>query len=99
MLWILFCVDKPDSGALRQQHLDTHRAYLGDNAHRLFFTGPQMTDDGDRQVGSVFILKADSRALAQVFLEGEALYRAGVFESVTISRIRRGRLNVELSDG
>ncbi|HYF21441.1 MAG TPA: YciI family protein [Ramlibacter sp.] len=99
MLWIVFCVDKPGTEALRNQHLEGHRAYLGANAHRLFFTGPHLSDDGATQIGSLFILKAGSRAEAQAFLEGEDLYRVGVFESVTIRRVRRGRLNAELADG
>jgi uncharacterized protein len=99
MLWIIFCVDKDGAGALRDQYLDAHRDYLGRNAERLFFSGPHLSDDGTRQIGSVFIVKAGSRHDAQAFLEAEDLYQAGVFEFVTIRRIRRGRLNVELADG
>jgi uncharacterized protein len=99
MLWIIFCIDKPGMQQLRNQHLDAHRAYLGANGHRLFFTGPQLSDDGATQIGSVFILKAASREEAQAFVEGEDLYRVGVFETVTIRRVRRGRLNVQLADG
>ena len=99
MLWIIFCVDKPGTEALRNRYLDAHRAYLGANVHRLFFSGPHLSDDGITQIGSVFILKAESREEAQAFLEGEDLYRVGVFETVTIRRVRRGRLNVDLADG
>jgi uncharacterized protein len=99
MLWIIFCVDKPGSAAIRDEHLGAHRAYLARNAERLFFSGPHLSDDGTSQVGSVFIVKGESREEAEAFLHGEDLYRAGVFESVTIRRVRRGRLNVELADG
>lgn len=99
MLWIIFCIDKHGVEALRSQHLDAHRAYLERNLDRLFFSGPHLTDDGAAQVGSVFLLKADSREEAKAFLEDEDLFRAGVFETVTIRRVRRGRLNVELADG
>jgi uncharacterized protein YciI len=99
MLWIIFCVDKPGMESLRTRHLEAHRAYLGRNLHRLFFSGPQLSDDGTAQVGSVFILTADSRDEAQHFVEAEDLYRAGVFDTVTIRRVRRGRLNVDLADG
>lgn len=98
MLWVIICVDKPGSEALRNEHLDAHRQYLAAHSHRLFFTGPQLSDDGARQIGSVFIVKADSRDEAQRFVEGEDLFRAGVFDSVTIRRIRRGRLNPELAE-
>lgn len=99
MLWIIFCVDRPGTEALRNQYLEAHRAYLGANVDRLFFSGPHLSDDGATQIGSVFILKAEIREDAQAFLEGEDLYRAGVFETVTIRRVRRGRLNVDLADG
>ncbi|CAN7347991.1 YciI family protein [Variovorax sp. LjRoot178] len=99
MLWIIFCVDKPGTELLRNQHLGSHRAYLGANVHRLFFSGPHLSDDGGAQIGSVFILKAESREEVQAFLDGEDLYRVGVFDTVTIRRLRRGRLNVDLADG
>ncbi len=98
MLWIIFCIDKPGMRRLRNLYLEAHRAYLGANVHRLFFSGPHLSDDGASQIGSVFILKAESRDEAQAFLEGEDLYRAGVFDTVTIRRVRRGRFNAELAD-
>ena len=98
MLWIITCTDKPGAAPMREQHLDSHRKYLASQADRLFFSGPQMTDDGAQQIGSVFMVKADSREDALRFIEGEDLYRAGVFESVVIRRIRRGRLNPELAE-
>jgi uncharacterized protein YciI len=98
MLWIIICVDKPGAAALRTEHLAAHRFYLASMSHRLFFSGPQMSDDGATQIGSVFMVHAASREDAQKFVEGEDLYRAGVFATVDIRRIRCGRLNPELAD-
>jgi uncharacterized protein YciI len=98
MLWIIICIDKPGSDALRNEHLEAHREYLASMADRIFFSGPQMKDDGSAQIGSVFMVRAESRDDAMKFIEGEDLYRNGVFESVVVRRIRRGRLNPELAE-
>ena len=98
MLWVIICTDKPGTADLRNAHLDAHRKYLKGLEHRIFFSGPQMTDDGSQQIGSVFMVKADSREDALKFIEAEDLYRVGVFESVIVRRIRRGRLNVGLAE-
>ena len=46
MLWIINCLDKPGSAPLRERHLAAHRRYLDGWNDRLFFSGPQQTDDG-----------------------------------------------------
>jgi uncharacterized protein YciI len=98
MLWVIICVDKPNSAAKRAEHLLAHRKYLDNPLHQIFFSGPQESDDGSAVVGSLFIIKAPSRTEAQAFVDGETFYRAGVFESVTIRRMRKGRFQPELAN-
>ena len=73
-----------------------HKAYL----HRMdpvcFFTGPLQSDDGSRNVGSLWIISANSRAEVQAFVEGEAFFQAGVFQSYQIHRLRMGHFHPEL---
>jgi uncharacterized protein YciI len=97
VLWIVICTDKPESAAKRAELLLEHRQYLDGKKDMIFFSGPQESDDGSEMIGSVFIVNAPTRADAQGFIDGETFHRAGIFESVVIRRLRKGRLNPELA--
>ncbi|MCC7080825.1 MAG: YciI family protein [Burkholderiales bacterium] len=98
MLWSISCIDTPNTAAKRAELLASHREYLNRWDPVIFFSGPQQTDDGSQAVGSLFILNVPSRARAQEFIDGETFYRAGVFETVTIRRLRKGHFHPELAD-
>jgi len=98
MLWAIYCVDKPDSAALRTEHHARHSAYLKEKDAAIFFTGPLQSDDASQNIGSLWIVEANSRSEAQAFVDGEAFYRAGVFESVSVRRVRKGHFHPELAD-
>lgn len=98
MLWVISCIDKPNSAALRDALLPPHRQYLDGWIDKIFFSGPQQSDDGERFIGSFFILNVPSRAEAQRFIEGETFHAAGLFESVTIHRLKAGRFQPQLVD-
>ncbi|HSW19484.1 MAG TPA: YciI family protein [Ramlibacter sp.] len=99
MLWAIYAVDKPNSAPLREKYVKEHVQYFTDNQDAIFVSGPQQTDDAAANIGSIFIISANSRTEAQTFLEKEPLYRAGIFESVRVTRMRRGRFfNPSLGD-
>jgi len=98
MLWAVYCIDKPDSAALRKEHLAAHVEYLKKNSGKIFLSGPLQSDDAAANVGSLWILKADSREAAQAFADNEVFVRAGVFQSVTVRRMRQGFFHPELSE-
>ena len=98
MLWAIYLTDKPDATALRAKHLEPHKAYLHKVDSQIFFTGPLQSDDATKNIGSLWIINAGSRAEAQAFSDGEAYTRAGVFSSVTITRARKDILHPELAD-
>ena len=98
MLWFIMCVDKPNSAELRAERLAEHRKYLDGVNHLIFFSGPQESDDGSKLIGSFFIVNVPSRAAAEAFVADETFNRAGLFESVMIRRLRKGRFHPELAD-
>lgn len=99
MLWAIYCIDKPNSGPLREKHVEEHIQYFTENQHVIFFSGPQQTDDAAANIGSLFVINVKSRGEAEAFLEKEPLNRGGVFESVRVTRMRRGRyFNPQLGD-
>ena len=97
MLWAIYCIDKPNSGGLRTEHHQRHSAYLTEKDPVIFFTGPLQSDDARENIGSLWIITANSRSEAQAFVDGEAFYRAGVFESVSVRRVRTGHFHPELA--
>lgn len=97
MLWAIYAIDVPNSAPLRAKVVDQHVQYFTDNKDLVFVSGPQQSDDALANIGSLFIISANSRSEAQEFLEKEPLYRAGIFESIRITRFRRsGFFNPQL---
>lgn len=103
MLVIVYCVDRPDSSALRVATRPAHLKYMIAVRDRLAFGGPLLADDG-RPTGSVFALHVDELADVEVFLAGEPYCRAGLFSEVRIRPMVQmvpeeppGRLDAELA--
>ena len=96
MLWAIYLTDTPDAAPLRAKHLEPHKAYLHKVDPQIFFSGPLQNDDATKNIGSLWIIRAGSRAEAQAFVEAEPFYQAGVFESHRITRVRAGHFHAEL---
>jgi uncharacterized protein len=99
MLYSVYCQDHPNTAALREQNLVAHRAHLDDWRDKIFFSGPLQNDDASASLGSLFILNVSDRAEAEQFIQTETFYNAGIFSSVTIRRMRKGRYNPALIEG
>jgi uncharacterized protein YciI len=99
MLWTISCVDNPNSAAIRDKVLQPHRDYLQSQKKILVLAGATQNDDGTQAIGSMFVVNVDSRAKAKAFSDGDPFTRAGVFKSVTITRMRKGQWNPEAAEG
>lgn len=80
------CLNKPDSLAVRAAALDEHIADNRAHADRIRFSGPLLADDGETPVGTIWVIDLPDRAAAEAFLADEPYNRAGLFESVEITR-------------
>ena len=98
MLWAISCIDKPNTVAVRDTHLQPHRSYLQSQTRILVLAGATLTDDGKAATGSMFIVNVSSRAEAQAFSGSDPFTQAGVFASVTISRMRKSQWNPEAAE-
>ena len=99
MLWIVSCIDKPNTAAARESVLQPHRDYLGSQKKTLILAGATQTDDGTTAIGSLFVLNVNSRAEAKAFSDGDPFTQKGVFASITITRMRKGQWNPEAAEG
>ncbi|KAA5607488.1 YciI family protein [Roseospira marina] len=84
MLYVIYCLDKPNSRdlrlATRQDHLTHAKAH--NDAIRL--GGPLLTDDGDGMVGSLLIVDMPDKAAVEAFVRDDPYFKAGLFEAVLI---------------
>ena len=96
MLWAIYLTDTPNAAPLRAKHLEAHKAYLHKVDPQIFFTGPLQSDDASQNIGSLWIVRAGSRAEAQAFVDAEPFFRSGVYASHTINRVRAGHFHAEL---
>lgn len=99
MLWAISCVDKPNTAAARAASLQPHRDFLQSQKSILVLAGATQNDDGTEAIGSLFIVNANSRAEAKAFSDGDPFTKAGVFASVTITRMRKGQWNPAAAEG
>ena len=99
MLWTISCVDKPNTAAARAANLQPHRDYLQSQKGILVLAGATQNDDGTEAIGSLFVVNANSRAAAKTFSDGDPFTKAGVFASITITRMRKGQWNPAAAEG
>jgi uncharacterized protein len=89
VLFIIHCIDKPDSAAIRAANRADHLALLESLGDRVFCAGPTLTDDGTGMTGSLLIIDFEDRAAAERFCAEDPYAKAGLFEQVTIRPWRR----------
>ncbi len=94
MLFLIHCTQRPDGQAIREAHYDAHRAYLQGSTVDIKLAGPMVEDDGQKRIGSVFVVDVPGRTEAEAFSAGDPFTRHGLFERVIITRfldITRGK--------
>lgn len=84
MLYVLICIDKPDSLALRKANRPEHLAYLNSLGAALVLAGPFLDDDGETMNGSLIVVEAPSLDAAHKIAEGDPYAKAGMFSKVDI---------------
>ncbi len=87
--------DKPGHGPLRAELRDAHLAFLDANLDKLLAAGAVIDDDGTGGHGGILIVDPDDRAEAEAFVAGDPFSKAGLFESVTVTRWRKAYFNFE----
>jgi uncharacterized protein YciI len=90
--YLIHAIDKPDSDALRNELRAEHEAYQA-SVESLYITrGPLLSDDGERQTGSLMIIDVADLAAAREFWDNEPFVKGGLFERVEFYGWRFGRV-------
>ncbi len=96
MLYMFYGVDKSgaDGRAIRARERDAHLAYLESHRDKVVLGGATLADDdAASRTGSVLIVNLPDRAAAEAFAADEPFRKGGLFQSYTVTRMRRGQWN------
>lgn len=93
MLYAIYCIDKPNSMDLRLAQRPAHIEYLKAREGQILVGGAQLGEDGEAMLGSVLIIDAQDAAAAQAFADNDPFAKAGLFESVRVTRWRKAFFN------
>jgi uncharacterized protein YciI len=85
-------LDRPASGALRDEVREAHEAYVSKHPSVVMARGPLVTDDARESIGSVLLLDVPDMDAARAFVEKEPFYSHGVYRQVNFHRWRFGRV-------
>lgn len=86
MEYFIYCRDKPGSGALREELVEDHWAFMDRYADEMIARGPTLTSDGEEATGSMHIVDLPDGDAAHVFAFDEPNYKAGVYDKVLVRR-------------
>ncbi|HEX7946228.1 MAG TPA: YciI family protein [Phenylobacterium sp.] len=86
-LFVLHCLDKPDSLALRMANREAHLAYVSGRTDVMKLGGPMLDDDGN-MAGSLLVLDVPDKAAAEAFSAADPYTRAGLWQRVVITAFR-----------
>ena len=88
-LFVISCIDKPDSLSVRMAARDAHLAYAntGEKPVKVKLGGPYLDSKGN-MAGSLLIVDAPDRSAVDQFLRDDPYVKAGLFQSVDIRPYR-----------
>lgn len=89
MLFMIYCVDKPDSADVRKANRENHLAYLRSYGEQILAAGPTTSETGEAMTGSLLLMDFPDRRAAEAFAENDPYARAGLFDRVEIKPWKR----------
>lgn len=89
MEFVLICEDKADGLETRLATREAHLAWVATQGAAIRLAGPLLSDDGERMVGSLFIVEAANRAAAEALNAADPYTQAGLFGKVEIRPFRQ----------
>ena len=88
---LFHALDAPGAGALRKRLTPDNLAYLEANRDAVMARGPLLSDDGETQIGSVFLFDVADLAAGLELRRNMPFEKGGLYEDVVFHRWRFGR--------
>lgn len=89
MMFMVQCLDKPDSLALRQETRPAHLEHLKGYLTHVIAAGPLLADDGETPVGSGYVLEFPDKPAVEAFFAADPYIKAGLYREVAIRPYRK----------
>jgi uncharacterized protein YciI len=89
VLFIVHCLDGDDAAERRAALMSEHSARMRTAKPRPLVYGPLLSDDGQRGIGSLFVLDVPDRDAAQAWAEADPFHAGGVWGEVRVHRFRQ----------
>jgi uncharacterized protein YciI len=89
MLFVIIALDRAGALPTRLANYEAHKAFLADTSCfgvKIVMSGPLVSDDGEKMIGSLFLIEAAGRAEVEAFNRADPFAAAGIWEKVSISR-------------
>ena len=84
MLYVIHCIDKPDSSSLRQGTRTAHLDYVRETKLVQFRVGGPFLSPEGAMVGSMLIVESDDPERVQEFVANDPYGKAGLFDHVEV---------------
>ncbi|WP_299444351.1 YciI family protein [uncultured Rhodospira sp.] len=84
MLFVIYCLDKPNSRDLRLRTRNAHLEHAKAHNEAIRLGGPLVTDDGEGMVGSLIVVDMPDKSAVEAFVRDDPYFQAGLFEAVLI---------------
>jgi uncharacterized protein len=92
MLFAIHAIDRANALPTRLANYDAHKAFLTDTSRfgvKIVMSGPLVSDDGEKMIGSLFLIEAPDRATVETFNRADPFAAAGIWERVSITGFLR----------
>jgi uncharacterized protein YciI len=89
VLFVIHCLDGADAAERRAALVSEHSARLRAVPSKPLVYGPLVDDDGERGVGSLFVIDVPDRAAAEAWAEADPFRTGGVWREVRVHRFRQ----------
>jgi uncharacterized protein YciI len=83
-LFVVYCLDKPDSLALRLANRAEHLAWVPRSGLPVRMAGPMFQADATTFAGSLFVVEAGSEADVRAWSACDPYVKAGLFAQVDV---------------
>jgi hypothetical protein len=81
MLFVIYCLDKPGTEKTRAANMQAHKDYIATGPIEVLISGPLTTDDGQKVIGSFFMVEAVGRNHVEKFQRDDPLFKSGIWAS------------------
>jgi uncharacterized protein len=92
MLFAIHAIDRTGALPTRLANYDAHKSFLSDTSRfgvKIVMSGPLVSDDGERMIGSLFLIEAPGRSEVEAFNQADPFAAADIWEKVTITGFLR----------